>query len=81
MGDYGGNDRGMPLKSGIFQWPLLAGALLVIAAIYGLFPTSGSGPNSVSVVGITAPRPAYGSYPGLRVPVTRPPQSIAQYPT
>jgi hypothetical protein len=71
----------MAIKGGYFQWPLLVGALLAVAAVYAALPTSNSGPKSVTVVGITAPRPAFRSYPGLRVPVTRQPQAAPHYPT
>lgn len=81
MGDYGGDERGMAIKGGYFQWPLLVGALLLGAAIYAALPTSDSGPNSVTVVGVSAPRPAFRSYPGLRVPVTRQPQAAPHYRT
>jgi hypothetical protein len=81
MGDYGGYDRGASIGDRHFRWHLLIGAILAIATIYAVLPTSGSGPNSVTVVGITAPRPAFGSYPGLRVPVTPRPQLVADYRT
>ena len=81
MGDYGGDDRGTSIKGGYFHWTLLIGALLIIVTIYVFLPTAGSGPNSVTVVGITAPRPAFGSYPGLRVPVIQRPQVVADYRT
>jgi hypothetical protein len=76
MGDYGGDDRGTSIKGGYFHW-----SLLIIVTIYAFLPTAGSGPNSVTVVGITAPRPAFGSYPGLRVPVIQRPQVVADYRT
>lgn len=81
MGDYGGDDRSASIKGGYLHWPLLIGAALVIAGIYAVLPAGDSGPNSVTVVGITAPRPAFGSYPGLRVPVMRRPQVVADYRT
>jgi hypothetical protein len=79
MGDYGGGDRATSINGG--RWPFVIGAALVIASIYIVFPTSDSGPNSMTVVGVTAPRPAFGSYPGLRVPVTRRPQVVTPYRT
>ena len=81
MGDYGGEGRGMPTEGGYFRWPLVVGALLIVAAIYAALPTSDSGPNSATVVGITAPLPAFRSYPGLRMPVTRRPQVAPHYRT
>ena len=81
MGDYGGDDRDRAPRGGYFHWPLLIGAMLLGAAIYAVFPSGDSGPNSVTVIGVTAPRPAFGSYPGLRVPVTRPTQTVADYRT
>jgi hypothetical protein len=81
MGDYGGDDRGTSMKIGYLRWPLLIGAALIIATIYAVLPADNSGPNSVTVVGVTAPRPAFGSYPGLRVPVKPRPQIVADYRT
>ena len=81
MGSYGGDERGELIEGRHFQWPLFIGALLVFAAIYAALPTSDSGPNSATVVGITTPRPAFRSYPGLRVPVTRPAQAAPHYRT
>ena len=81
MGDYGGDDRDRSITDRHFQWHLLIGAVLALAAVYTVLPASDSGPNSVTVVGITAPRPAFGSYPGLRVPVTPRPRAVAHYHT
>jgi hypothetical protein len=75
MGDYGGGHQATSINGG--HWPLVIGAALVIAAIYVVFPTSDAGPKSVTVVGVSAPRPAFGSYPGLRVPVTRRPDVVS----
>jgi hypothetical protein len=80
MGDYGGNEA-PAITDRHFQWHLLIGAALALAAIYAVLPAADSGPNSVTVVGVTAPRPAFGSYPGLRVPVTPRPQAVAPYRT
>jgi hypothetical protein len=83
MGGYGGDDRGSstPDRHFQFQWHLIIGAALVLAAIYAILPTSDPGPNSVTVVGVSAPRPAFGSYPGLRVPLAPRPVTVAQYRT
>ncbi|HWE79732.1 MAG TPA: hypothetical protein VG270_14565 [Pseudolabrys sp.] len=81
MGDYGGDDRGTSIKNGYFPWPLLIGVALIVAVIYAVLPAGDSGPNSVTVVGVSAPRPAFGSYPGLRVPVTPKPRIVADYRT
>jgi len=81
MGGYGGDERGASIGDRHFHWPLFIGAIVLVGAIYAGLPTSDSGPNSVTVVGITAPRPAFGSYPGLRVPVTRRPQTVTHYRT
>jgi len=83
MGDYGGDDRAtsITVRHFQFQWQLIIGAVLALAAIYAVLPASDSGPNSVTVVGISAPRPAFGSYPGLRVPVPRRTERVAPYRT
>lgn len=79
MGGNGEDDRGRSIEGhhSQFQWHLIIGAILALAAVYAVVPVSGRGPNSVTVFGISAPRPAFGSYPGLRVPVTRRPVSGA----
>jgi len=73
VGDYSGVKQGTA-TGGSFRWPLAIGAALAIAAICAdvELPASEPGPNSVTVVGVTAPHPAFGSYPGLRVPVAQP---------
>lgn len=81
MGGYGGDDRGTSVMGGYFPWSLVIGAALIIVTVYAALPAGDSGPNSMTVVGITAPRPAFGSYPGLRVPVMRRPQVVADYRT
>lgn len=81
MGGYDSGKQGMPAGA-LFRWPLvIGGAVVAIAAVCAGLPDRDPGPDSVTVVGVTAPLPAFGSYPGLRVPVARPPQAGTHYRT
>lgn len=71
MSEYGGNDRRVPFDRPYAHWLLLLSGMFAAALLYTVLPDRAPGPNSATVIGVTAPHPAFGSYPGFRVPVIR----------
>lgn len=79
MDHHNGRSR-ISIEGHWLQWHVLIGAVVLAAVAYKVFSADDPGPSSVTVTGITASHPAFGTYPGLRVPLPSRSNSVNQHP-